>query len=95
MVQADGLEGIVNGLYRFHYDMFADVLYVRLLSAEKTATIGDLNGDGDIVLRDEKTDQVVGITVVSWWKRFGSGSLPDSIVEIQRRIEPVAQKLAA
>jgi len=32
---------------------------------------------------------------VSWWKRFGSGPLPDSIRELERHIEPWASKLAA
>ena len=41
------------------------------------------------------SDQPVGLTVVSWWKRFGQGALPDSISEIQRRIEPLARKVAA
>ena len=95
MVKTDAIEGIVDNLFRFHYDIFADVLYIRLLSEEETPTIGDLTNDGDILLRDEKTDQPVGLTVVSWWKRFGQGALPDSISEIQERIEPLAKKVAA
>jgi uncharacterized protein YuzE len=95
MVTTDTIEGIVDERFRFHYDLFADVLYIRLLSAEETPTIGDLTDDGDILLRDEKTDEAVGITVVSWWKRFGQGSLPDSIRDIARFIEPVAKKVAA
>jgi hypothetical protein len=95
MVKTDAIEGIVDDVYRFHYDIFTDVLYIRLLSAEGTPTLGDLTDSGDILLRDEKTDKPVGLTVVSWWKRFGQGSLPDSISEIQKRIEPLAKKVAA
>jgi hypothetical protein len=95
MVKTDAIEGVVNDFLRFHYDIFADVLYIRLLSAEGVQTIGDLTDDGDILLRDQKTDRPVGLTVVSWWKRFGQGTLPDSITEIQKRIEPMATKLAA
>jgi hypothetical protein len=95
MVKTDAIEGIVDEKLRFHYDIFADVLYIRLLSAEETPTIGDLTDEGDILLRDEKTDQPVGLTVVSWWKRFGGGMLPDSISEIQQRIEPHARRVAA
>jgi hypothetical protein len=95
MVKTDTLEGIIDDVLHFHYDMFADVLYLRLLSAEGVTTYGDINDDGDIILRDEATDRAVGLTVVSWWKRFGHGSLPDSIVEIQKRIEPLAKKVAA
>ncbi|MCL2648546.1 MAG: DUF2283 domain-containing protein [Phycisphaerales bacterium] len=98
MVKTDTIEGIVGGvdqLFRFHYDLTSDVLYLRLLSDEGVATIGELTDEGDILLRQESTDRMVGMTIVSWWKRFGQGILPDSIHEISRRIEPLANKLAA
>jgi len=37
---------------------------------------------------------VIGITVVSWWKRFGKGSFPDSLREVKASIEPWAQRAA-
>jgi hypothetical protein len=95
MVTTDTIEGIIDDRLRFHYDLFADVLYLRLLAHEDTPTVGDLTDEGDILLRDEKTDKPVGLTIVSWWKRFGHGTLPDSINEIQKQIEPLANKLAA
>jgi hypothetical protein len=75
--------------------VFADVLYLRLLTDMETASIGEENDDGNIELHDEKTGRLIGITVVSWWKRYGHGALPDSISEIQKFIEPVATKVAA
>lgn len=95
MVKTDAIEGIVDNLLRFHYDLFADVLYIRLLSAEGIATYAELTDAGDMLLRDEENDKAVGLTVVSWWKRFGQGVLPDSIAEIQKHIEPLARKVAA
>jgi len=95
MVKTDALEGIVDNLFRFHYDIFADVLYIRLLSAEGVATYAELTDGGDMLLRDEKTNKPVGLTVISWWKRYGQGTLPDSIAEIQRLIEPLAKEVAA
>jgi len=95
MVKTDTIEGIVNDELRFHYDIFADVLYLRLAAEENRASYGDLTDEGDILLRDEKTDKPIGLTVVSWWKRYGQGSFPDSISEIQRHIEPPAHKIAA
>lgn len=95
MVVTETLEGAIDKTASYHYDVFADVLYLRLLSAEGLPTIGDLTDDGDILLRDEKSDQPVGLTIVSWWKRFGQGqSLPDSIREIQEKIEPLAMRVA-
>jgi hypothetical protein len=95
MVQTDTLEGIIDDELHFHYDVFADVLYLRLLKDMETVTYGDLTDEGDMLLRDEITNRPVGLTVISWWKRFGHGSLPDSIAEIQKQIEPLAKKVAA
>jgi hypothetical protein len=95
MVTTDTLEGIVNDTFRFHYDLFADVLYLKLLSAEETETYADLTDDGDLLLRDQGTDRAVGLTVISWWKRFGQGELPDSVSAIASKIEPWASKIAA
>jgi len=95
MVTTDTLEGTINGSVSFHYDIFADVLYLRLTTHMQTPTVGEENDDGDIVLLDEATGQPIGLSVISWWKRFGHGTLPDSISEIQKRIEPLAGKVAA
>jgi hypothetical protein len=95
MVTTDTLEGIINNAYWYHYDAANDVLYLRLLSTRQTPAVGEETDDGFILLRDEKTDRPVGLTVVNWWKRFGQGALPDSISQIQSRIEPWAKKIAA
>ena len=36
-----------------------------------------------------------GRTIVNWWKRFGTGKLPDSIAELEQAIEPWARRVAA
>lgn len=95
MVKTDAIAGIVNEQFRFHYDIAADVLYLRLLGAEDISTYGDLTDEGDILLRDEQSDRAVGLTIVSWWKRYGAGVLPDSIREIQKHIEPLTTQMVA
>ena len=95
MVTVETIEGIINGTVSYHYDVFADVLYLRLLADMETPSLGEESDDGDIELHEEKTGRLLGITVISWWKRFGHGALPDSISEIQKLIEPVAKKVAA
>ena len=95
MVTTDTLEGTINGTLTYHYDVFADVLYLRLVGELETPTLGEENDEGLIELRDERTGALVGVTIINWWKRFGSGPLPDSIREIQERIEPLAARLAA
>ncbi len=95
MVQIDVIEGIVDDVLWYHYDLADDVLYLRLLKHREAASYGEETDDGMIVLRREDNDEVVGMTVVSWWKRFGQGALPDSLREIQRAIEPWAHRVAA
>jgi hypothetical protein len=95
MVQTDAIEGIRDDAYRFHYHLAADVLYPRRLTTEDLATVADLTDDGDLVLLDEQSNRPVGLTVVSFWKRFGQGPLPDSLVQIQSCIQPLAARLAA
>jgi hypothetical protein len=95
MVKTDAIDGIVDDVYRFHYDIHADVLYIRLPFAEGIATLGELTDAGDFLLRDSKTNKPVALTVVSWWKRYGTGALPDSINEIQNHIEPLAKSVSA
>lgn len=95
MTTTDTIEGTIDGTVSFHYDVFADVLYLRLVDQMETPALGEENDEGDIELRDEAEGRLIGITVNSWWKRFGRGSLPDSLRELATRIEPWAGKVAA
>ena len=96
MVTADAIEGIVNNALWFHYDVGNDVLYVRLASQHDAPALGEEQPDGAILLRAEADERVVGMTMVGWWKQFGSGSLPDSLSAIGQRIEAFASpRLAA
>ncbi len=95
MVKVAAIEGLVDDVLAYHYDVANDVLYLRLDRHRDTPTHAEETDDGFLLLRREDNDEVVGMTVVNWWKRFGKGALPDSLSEIQRHIEPWAKKLAA
>jgi len=95
MVKVDAIEGTVNDVLWYHYDIANDVLYLRIANYRSTPTVAEETPDGFILLRREDNDEVVGMTVVSWWKRFGTGDLPDSIRTIEQTIEPFARRLAA
>jgi hypothetical protein len=95
MVKVDVIEGTVNDVLWCHCDLTGDVLYLRLASERETPTYGEETAGGFLLPRRQDNDAVVGLTVVSWWKRFGNGALPDSIRELERLIEPWARKLAA
>jgi hypothetical protein len=91
----DTIEGTIPGQLWFHYDVGNDVLYIRRLAKRRSATVGEETDDGFVLLRDAKSDEAVGITVVNWWQRFGKGSLPDSFREIQNKIKPWAKRISA
>jgi hypothetical protein len=95
MVSIDTLEGLLDGMLWYHYEVGADVLYLRLCAHHETPVVGEETDDGLILLSSIESRLRVGLTVVNWWKRFGKGSLPDSISEIQRRIEPLRSRLVA
>ena len=95
MVITDTIEGVVDGTVWFHYDLTNDVLYLRLASRREAGAIGEETADGFVLLRDEQTNEAIGLTVVNWWKRFGEGRRPDSITGLQRLIEPWARRVAA
>lgn len=95
MVKVDTIEGLVDGVLWCHYDIANDVLYLRLLKHRQTPAYSEETDDGFLLVRREDNDEVIGLTVVSWWKRFGTGELPDSIHELERAIEPWARRLAA
>lgn len=94
MAVIETIEGTL-GVVRFHYDVCGDVLYLRLSSAAASEPVGEETDDGLIILRDQTTDQPVGLTIVNWWERFGKGGLPDSMGELNQHIEKAAQRLAA
>jgi hypothetical protein len=95
MVALDTIEGTINGAIWFHYSISDDVLYLRLRSAMNSEAIGEETDDGLVLLRDSNSDAPIGLTIINWWKRFGTGSLPDSLGAIEKKIEPWAGKLAA
>jgi uncharacterized protein YuzE len=95
MVTTDTVEGMINGTISYHYDVFADVLYLRLTDDMETPSLAEQTDDGLLELHEETTGRLIGITIVSWWKRFGTGSLPDSLRDLQTRIEPWSRRVAA
>lgn len=94
-VKTDTLEGVIDGTVWFHYDLDADVLYLRLASARDTPAVGEETPQGFTLLRGEDDDRIVGLTVINWWSRFGDGARPDSLRRLEATIEPWTRRLAA
>ncbi|MFH0980812.1 MAG: hypothetical protein V2A79_04665 [Planctomycetota bacterium] len=95
MVVTDTLEGTINDVLWYHYDITNDVLYLRQATERETSTFAEETPEGFLRVSRESDGRPVGLTVVNWWKRFGQGALPDSIRQLERCIEPWAQKVAA
>jgi hypothetical protein len=89
MVTTESLEGVIDEKWWFHFDLRNDVLYVSLLAERETPSVSEETPDGTFLVRRESDDAPIGFTVVSWWKRFGSGagSPPDSLSELSRSVE--------
>jgi hypothetical protein len=93
MVIADTLEGVVDECISFHYDFASDVLYLRLIDKKDAPAIGEETPDDLTLFRHEETDVVIGLDVISWWKRFGGGASRDSFQDLERHIETMANRL--
>ncbi len=95
MAVTESIEGVTSRGLWFHYDIGRDVLYLRLLTSRDVTTVSEETEDGVLLLRREDTDEAVGLTAVSWWKRFGEGELPTSYQEVSDRVERWAPKQIA
>lgn len=76
----------------FHYDLFADVLYLRLVECFDVQAFGEEDADGSIWLRTAD-GRAVGLTVPSFGRRLGLTDLAD--VPMARIAAMVERDLAA
>ena len=92
---ADAIEGTVNDTLWYHFDVSNDVLYLQLLSKREQELFGEETPDGFILFRTED-DALAGMTILSWWKRFGKGKIEKvTLSGLQTQVAEMAQKLAA
>lgn len=94
-IVTDVIEGVIDSTLWYHYDLAGDVLYLRFADARDEPTVAEETEDGFLLLRRERDDTAVGLTVLHWWRRFGTGERPDSLSALTRTIEPWAARLAA
>lgn len=85
------IEEVIEDVW-YRYDIADDVLCLRHASERDTASLAEETPDGFLVLRSERDERVIGLTIPNWWNRFGASELPGSMQKIQRRIEPWARK---
>lgn len=95
MVTIDAIEGTVGKAMWFHYDVENDVLYLRLAKYRDAEVVGEETPDGLFLMKTIDGNKSAGLEIVNWWKRFGTGKLPDSMHGIADKIEPWTNRLAA
>jgi len=92
----DALQGILGDAIKFHFDLTSDILYLRLLEKAETPAYSEETDNGYMLVRDLKTDEVIGMTLLGYWKRFGQKALPEvSLEELQGMVQEVAARLLA
>lgn len=93
-VTARSVEGVWGNALHYHLDLDNDVLYVRLLSKMDTEAYGEDTPEGFTLLRALDDDAVVGMVILSYWKRFGDGDVADATLRaIERPVERFAGRL--
>ena len=94
MATLDTVAGTVDNAVTYHYDVGNDVLYLRRTDHPADAeTLGEETDGGLIELREEETGELVGVTVVNWWKRYGDTSGVDSLRALRTGVERMADAL--
>ena len=89
----DTIEGIVNDVVWYHYDVGNDVLYLQFVSTRGQETFGEQTPEGFILLRTDD-DAVAGLTIVNWWKHFGQGAIESTTLKLlERYVEQTACQL--
>ncbi|MBI5832882.1 MAG: hypothetical protein HZB16_11330 [Armatimonadetes bacterium] len=83
------------GALFYHYDVRNDVLYLRLLAHRDDEVYGEEDASGSHVMRLLDDDQVVGLTVVGYWRQYGTGGDPLSQPDWQQAVERSVAGLGA
>jgi hypothetical protein len=95
MVTVDTVEGLIDGgRITWHYDVFADVMYVALAADMGTPDLGELNDAGDTIdRRDAATGRLIGRTGLGGQRRAGPPDATDSLAALSRWAEAIANGL--
>ena len=94
MVTTNTIEGIINATLWFHYDVHNDVLHLQFVSTRGQETFGEETSDGLLLFRTDD-EHIAGMTIVDYWKRFGSGDIETLTLSlIQQQVEKAADRLS-
>ena len=73
--------------------MEGDVLYLQLLAKRGQEMFGEDTENGLYLMRTAD-GEACGLTIVSWWKRFGKGKVESATLEtLSHRVQESARAL--
>lgn len=88
------MEGATADGIHYHLDVESDVLYLRLADRRWDETYSDEDEAGYFIVRDMESNAIIGLTILSYWKRFGGRLLSDlRFEEFQAVVAETAQML--
>ena len=70
---------------KINYDKHFDTLYVAVASNDNS--YGDDSQNSIILLRDMDTEEITGITILSFMKKYQTNTLPELPIELGISIE--------
>jgi hypothetical protein len=76
------IAGSIDDGLLFHYDVFADVLYLTVADAAGEESYGEKDERGTHVMCSLRDDRIVGLTLLSFWRLHGQGERA-SLTEVQ------------
>ena len=99
-MDTEAIEGVWQVCLSYHYDGFADVLYVARSDALDEEAYGDESEPGCHVMRSLADNRLTGVALVGYWRRYGSGSLTelpaaDLRGKLEAHVSALAPRLAA
>ena len=68
------LTGTLGG-WSYHLDQDNDVLYLAVRGREGVASYGDVDEQECVVRRSIGDESLTGLTILDFWRRFGTGRL--------------------
>jgi hypothetical protein len=93
-VTARSVEGVWENALHYHLNLDNDVLCVRLLSNMDTEAYDEDTPEGLTLLRALDDDAVVGMVIISYWKRFGEGDVAGTTLRaLEKKVEQFAGHL--
>lgn len=76
---------------KYNYDGKFDVLYIAL--GDRSNSYGDDSERGLVYLRDIDTDELTGVTIMNFWRKYAANALPKLPFKIDGVLSELKKKI--